>query len=150
MTLSFSKRDLIIIFLTAGLAFIGGIVAGVALSSGQIPAEVSALIVALAVAVLTGLITLVKGFADRISADIQHNTNLTHQALGAATDAANHASERVTLVQELQAERLGRETAERALHLIEIHPACTDCRTVVRGVLNQWRTTRQGNGDDRR
>jgi hypothetical protein len=147
VTLNFSKRDIILIFLTAGLGFIGGIAAGVAFSSGQLPVEVSGLIIGLAVAVLTGLIALVRQIGDNILRSINHNTELTGQTLGAAQDAANHANERAQLIQDLQAERTGREVAERALHLIEIHPACIGCRQAVQDVLNQWRTWRQNDGD---
>lgn len=140
MTVTFSRRDGVILLLGLTLGLLIGASGGVALSSGSLPAEIAGALISLALITIGGVGAIVKILVDRISADIRQNTNLTRQTLGAATNAANHANERVSLVQDLQAERLMRESAERALHLIEIHPACAGCRQAVKDVFDQWRT----------
>lgn len=125
----------------ASLSFLAGVGVTLAIAGGDLPGEIIGLLVALVVTVISGALTVGRVVIERIVAALQPgleaNTNLTretHQLVN---------GERILLRQELQAERLGRETAERALHLIEIHPACSGCRSAVTEVLDKWRTWRR-------
>lgn len=141
--ISVSKRDMTIALVALILGTAIGMGIGVVASQGQLPGEITAGLISLGLITIGGIGTIVKILVDKLSADLQHNTQLTSQALGAATSAANHADERATLVQEVTREKLRADSAERVIHIIEGNPACLPCRQAINETINEWRVRRR-------
>lgn len=153
MTLTLSWKQ---IGLFAGLVVVGflaGLGAGAALAGGSLPGEIVGPLIGLVALVIGGAYTVGRVVIERIVAELQpaltHNTNLTAQTLGVAQDAANHASERAELVQQVSATLLRAERAERIVHIIAATPDCAACRSRIAGLMDEWRTTYAGRLESR-
>ena len=147
MTLTISKRDVIVLCIGLVIGAVLGTGVGALVTGGMLPAEIIAALVSLALIIIGSIGAVVKVLIDRVSADLQHNTSITLQTLGVATTSANHAAERAQLVDRVTYEHARAEAAERVISIIEGNPACISCRQAIKQTIDQWRIMRQNAPD---